>query len=248
MLDKFRSLLIQWIVYCHIAFSLLENNYFRRLLRVLTFLNPPLGELSAQWYGVMFRKWALAEFRTQKERVKKELRSARSNIHLSFDCWTSPNAYSMIAVISHFIDSKGRRQTKLLAVRRERSGENMGACVFQVIREYGIQKRIGFFVLGNVASNDVSPHQVLVKAADSMKSINSDQSDTGNNSSQNPKFLLRLYDALAHDKEISGVQVASSLFQYPTHYTNVGVFTHTYQFVVTKTIHPLSFTNPNRES
>ena len=161
-LDKFRSLLIQWIVYCHIAFSQLENNYFRRLL---TFLNPPLGNFLPS--GVTFRKWVLAEFRTQKETVKKELKSARSNIHLSFDLWTSPNAYSIIAVISHFIDSKGRRQTKLLAVRRvlgEHSGENMGACVFQVIREYGIRKRIGFLVLDNVASNDVIVDYILRKA------------------------------------------------------------------------------------
>jgi hypothetical protein len=37
--EKFKELLICWIVYCHIAFFQLENQYFRELL---FFLNPVL--------------------------------------------------------------------------------------------------------------------------------------------------------------------------------------------------------------
>lgn len=37
--EKFKELLIRWIVYCHIAFFQLENQYFRELL---FFLNPAL--------------------------------------------------------------------------------------------------------------------------------------------------------------------------------------------------------------
>ena len=32
-------------------------------------------------------------------------------------------------------------------------------------------------------------------------------------------FLLRTYKMLSHDREISGVQIASSLLQLPTYYT-----------------------------
>jgi len=38
-IDKFKELLIRWIVYCHIAFFQFENKYFRELL---LFLNPAL--------------------------------------------------------------------------------------------------------------------------------------------------------------------------------------------------------------
>jgi hypothetical protein len=37
--EKFKELLIRWIVYCHIAFFQLESQYFRE---VLFFLNPAL--------------------------------------------------------------------------------------------------------------------------------------------------------------------------------------------------------------
>ena len=87
------------------------------------------------------------------------------------------------------------------------------------------------YYLTNYATKaDISPHQVLIKAAlitDSMKSVNRGQSDTQDNLWQDPKFLLRLYNALAQDQEISGVQIANSLLQYPNHYTNFANFSYT---------------------
>ena len=96
--------------------------------------------------------------------MRKELRSTRSNIHLSFDLWTSPNCYAIIAIVAHFIDSKGYRQTKLLAIRQlkgEHSGENIAASVLKVIKEYRIRDRIGFFVLDNAGSNDTAVEHIL---------------------------------------------------------------------------------------
>jgi hypothetical protein len=34
------------------------------------------------------------------------------------------------------------------------------------------------------------------------------------------QFTLRYFNTLSHDREISGVQIASSLLQLPTYYTN----------------------------
>lgn len=153
--------LIQWVVYCHIAFSQIENLYFRKMMELLnatvaTFL-PCRNTL---------RKWVMDEFEGQKRRKRHDLRAARSNIHISFDLWTSPNCYAFMAIIAHYIDSSGVRKADLIALRRldgEHTGENMAALLLEVFREYKIGGRIGFFILDNASSNDTCVDLVLRK-------------------------------------------------------------------------------------
>ena len=86
------------------------------------------------------------------------------NIHLSFDLWTSPNYYAIIAIVAHYIDKNGLRQTKLLAMRRlegEYGGANQAQIVLDVIGEYKIGGRIGYFMLDNVSSNDTAVDLIL---------------------------------------------------------------------------------------
>ena len=85
------------------------------------------------------------------------------------------------------------------------------------------------YYLTNYATKaDISPQQILVKGAliaDSIKNGNETTSST-DNLQQDSKFLLRWYNSLAHDQEISGVQIASALLKHPTYYTNFKRFTH----------------------
>ena len=74
---------------------------------------------------------------------------------------------------------------------------------------------------------DISPQQMLLKAALLAESKERLESNSGDNiSSQDTKFLLRWYNSLAHDQEISGVQIASHLLGFPTHYSNYNSFVH----------------------
>jgi hypothetical protein len=69
---------------------------------------------------------------------------------------------------------------------------------------------------------DISPQQILLKSAliaDSIKSINNNVSNS-DDLQEDSKFLLRLYNSIAHDQEISGVEIARSLLQLPAYYTN----------------------------
>lgn len=62
---------------------------------------------------------------------------------------------------------------------------------------------------------DISPQQMLLKAALLAESKERLESNSGDNiSSQDTKFLLRWYNSLAHDQEISGVQIASHLLRF----------------------------------
>jgi hypothetical protein len=75
---------------------------------------------------------------------------------------------------------------------------------------------------------DISPQQILVKGAliaDSMKSAGNNIANA-DDLHQDSKFLLRWYNSLAHDQEVSGVQIASSLLQFPAYYTNFKKFVH----------------------
>lgn len=164
--EKFKLLLIKWIVCCHIAFYQLENGYFRE---ILNFLNDSFGGFLPS--RITIRQWVLAEFHVQKEKLKKELRSSKSNIHISFDLWTSPNNYSIIAVVAHFIDAKCCRQNKLLAIRQvqgRHSGENIASTLRRVIKEYRIKSRLGFFIGDNASSNDVAIDHVLRRISPDM--------------------------------------------------------------------------------
>jgi len=157
----FKMLLIRWIVFCHIAFAQLENGYF---LELLTYLNGKLAKLIPGRHTI--RKWVINEFLKQKKSLRKELRCARSSIHLSFDLWTSPNCHAIIAICAHYVDQNGALQTKLIALRRvegEHSGENQAAIVLKVIKEYGIRKKIGYFMLDNASSNDTCVDCILRK-------------------------------------------------------------------------------------
>lgn len=155
----FKLLLIRWIVYCHIAFYQIENVYFRELLE---FLNIGLALLVPKRSTI--RKWVINEYKKQKKKLKYDLREARSNIHISFDLWTSPNSYAIMAIVSHYIDKDGKKQTKLLAIRRlegDHNGENQAQLVLQVLKEYKIGGRIGYFMLDNASSNDVAVDLIL---------------------------------------------------------------------------------------
>jgi hypothetical protein len=106
----------------------------------------------------------MKEFRKQKKLLREDLHEARSNIHLSFDLWTSPNYFAIIAIVAHYIDRHGARQTKLLAMRRlegEHTGTNIAQAVLNVVGEYRIGSRIGYFMLDNASSNDTAVDLIL---------------------------------------------------------------------------------------
>jgi hypothetical protein len=152
-LEEFKSLLIRWMVYCHVAFMMVENEYFRELV---CFLNGGLGRFLPRAASTI-RKWIMEAYRREKDRIKLELRRAISGVHLSFDGWTSPNNYTILSVYAHFIDNQGIRRTWLIAFRRTfgaHSAENEAAALLEIIREYSIEP--GYFVSDNLGTNDAS--------------------------------------------------------------------------------------------
>jgi hypothetical protein len=149
-------------VYCHIAFRMVENEYFRELIK---FLSSSLGGLLPRTASTI-RGWILDAYLADKVTVERGLQRVVSNIHLSFDGWTSPNNYSILSVFAHFIDSGGVRRTRLLAFRRTysaKSAENEAAALLKVIKEYNIEQRLGYFMCDNISTNDAPIDLILLE-------------------------------------------------------------------------------------
>ncbi|KAF7444167.1 Dimer-Tnp-hAT domain containing protein [Pyrenophora tritici-repentis] len=156
--EKFKELLIRWIVYCHIAFFQLENQYFRELL---LFLNPALLNHLPK-AAKTIRSWG------------GPLHHSRSRISISFDLWTSPNPYAILGVVAMWINTTGMRRVTALGMRRiygEHTGENLGSVVLELLEEYDISgDQIGYFMLDNASANDTAVEFILKDLCPWMKS------------------------------------------------------------------------------
>src|SRR5438045_337225 len=83
-----------------------------------------------------------------------------------------------------------------------------------------------YYLTNYATKDDVSPYQMLVKAALLRQSIEKAKATLTPNAKElriqkkdMDHFALRCFNSLSHDREISGVQIANSLLQLPTYYT-----------------------------
>ena len=158
--EKMKFFFIRWIVTMHIAFSVCGNQFFRDLLGL--FSATLVAHLPTS--GSVIRGWITEVFQEHKRVVKEMLHQSKSNIHLSFDMWTSGNNLALVAVVSHFVDKDGNPRTVLLAIKSiqgSHSGENMAQQIIAVIQDYNIASRLGYFVLDNANTNDTCVDTVL---------------------------------------------------------------------------------------
>uniref|UniRef100_A0A0D2YDU0 AC transposase n=1 Tax=Fusarium oxysporum (strain Fo5176) TaxID=660025 RepID=A0A0D2YDU0_FUSOF len=94
----------------------------------------------------------------KKAAVREELDEAVTQIHINFNLWTSPNRLAFISIFGHFIDRSNSHQSRLHAFRRQigsHAGENIAYTVRNVVRDWGIDRKIGVSICDNAASNDV---------------------------------------------------------------------------------------------
>jgi len=153
--DRFKAALIAWIISYQIAFLVVENNCFRDLIRIA---HVGLAEMIPT--GNTIRKWILDLYETKKAILKAKLHDeAIGQIHISFDLWTSLNGLALMAVVAHFTDKDYRVQTRLLALRRlygEHSGENQAELLADVLKDYELTDKIGYFVTDNALNNNTA--------------------------------------------------------------------------------------------
>ena len=106
-LEQLKDLFIRWIVTMHISFYVVECQPFRALLRWFS-NSTGLTTWLPQSHSTI-TDWVLSAFLRQKQELCQILGHARSNIHISFDLWTSSNNIALLGIVAHFIDEEQNR-------------------------------------------------------------------------------------------------------------------------------------------
>lgn len=161
LMDEFRLLFLQWIICCHLALSMVENRFFRALIR---FINRTVLDYLPESSATV-RKWVISEYQRQKEIKKEAIHRSRSRISISFDTWTAPFARKhIISVIAHFVDENWERRSLQLSMSRlysGHSGANLSAHIVPILRDWEINDQIGYFITDNEAANGTAIDHIL---------------------------------------------------------------------------------------
>lgn len=155
--ETFRWKLLRCIAVLHLPFSIVEHPEFRDLF---LYAAPRLrGNDYLPKSGSTVKAWMLELFLLQQAFLIIFMTQTASQIHLSFDLWTSSNHYCMLGVVAHFIDKLWINRTVLLAlipVKGSHAGVNIGAVLVDVIKAYSLTRLLGFCVTDNAGDNDTS--------------------------------------------------------------------------------------------
>jgi hypothetical protein len=158
--NRFKTLLIQWIVLAHIALSCVEHDAFRALISML---NPAVAAF--MWAtGEGVRNFIIKEYKRRKNEIEFELHRSKSCIHLSFDLWSSPNSLAMCGVVAHWIGPDLKARSVLIGLKRvcgDHSGRNIAETILEVIGEYDIEGMLGYFISDNATNNDTCVEAIL---------------------------------------------------------------------------------------
>ena len=150
--QRVKELALAFIIDTDQPFTTFSNGYFQEMLGVF---DPSLAAQLA-WGRTSFEDLRKA-FQAKQKVIKAEIEAALSTIHISFDLWTSPNRYAMIAIFAHFIDKRGRPQDLLLALRRQlgtHSGNNIATTLGEVIKDWDLDIFRSVVVSDDALNND----------------------------------------------------------------------------------------------
>ena len=146
-------LYMQWMITQNIGFLHVTHQTFRSFLE---YINPIANRLLPS-SATTITQHAFILLREGKQRLRHMLTSAIPDIHITCDMWSSPNNLGNLAIIAHFTSEKLHLETVTLALREiqgEHSGLNQADVVLEVLDDFYIRPKLGYFMMDNVSSND----------------------------------------------------------------------------------------------
>ncbi len=144
--------LLDLIIVRRLPFSIVEWPEFRHFCVALNQESSPFIPTSHNTIAKRIHDY----FPDAKDIIRKALQSAKTNIHLAVDIWTSPNNHLLLAICGSFVDAQDRFWNILLALRTTygHSGEAQWNTLQPVLEEYGIVEKLGTIVGDNSGTND----------------------------------------------------------------------------------------------
>ncbi|KAF4954189.1 hypothetical protein FSARC_12207 [Fusarium sarcochroum] len=122
--DQPIELSVGFVIDSDVPFTIFEHSFLRKIFN--HFDSDLVVQMALSGSSVTREIHRL--FEAKRDTIKAELCNALTAVHISFDLWTSPNRFAIMAVFAHFIDQLGHQQSRLLALRRQsgaHSGENL---------------------------------------------------------------------------------------------------------------------------
>ncbi len=149
-----RELFVNWLAADSLPLSLCKSRAFRTFLQ---YVNPSANDLLPE-SDTTIRQDILDCYTRLKYDVKQRLQSALSPIHITCDLWTSGNRLGLMGMVAHFVDEDGVLRNLTIGLREmegAHSGENMAKVLWDVLSEYQILTKLGYFTMDNASNNDV---------------------------------------------------------------------------------------------
>ncbi|EAQ88485.1 hypothetical protein CHGG_05104 [Chaetomium globosum CBS 148.51] len=151
---EFQRRIVRWLISANLPFRTAEHPYLRD---VFSYLNPSVDIQKANLSEKTVHALAVREVERHKDAVVKTLQESPGLVHLVFDGWTSRNRLSLYGVSAVFRDEEGTPHKIVLGLPEmsdRHTGENIAEAILPVIRNYGIEKKIGYFTVDNATNND----------------------------------------------------------------------------------------------
>ena len=146
-------LYITWTVTDNIPFHQVAHPAFRRFLE---YINPMANQLLPA-AGSTVQIHARRLFDEGKRRIRHMMLCALSDIHVTCDMWSSPNYLGLLGLVAHFTNEHTQLISITLAlseVKGLHSGENQARAVADILSDFQIRNKLGYFVMDNAHSND----------------------------------------------------------------------------------------------
>ncbi|KAK4077569.1 hypothetical protein Purlil1_12331 [Purpureocillium lilacinum] len=149
-----RVLLLDWITYHNLPFETVNTERFQR---ILLYANPLLDKALIPSAKTLLRMLE-SEYKNAVGPVTEALRNARSQIHFSFDGWTSKSYTSFLGINTQFVDRSFVQHRILLGLRPlggRHSGSSLADEVSDTLAFWQIDSdKVGYFTLDNAGNND----------------------------------------------------------------------------------------------
>src|ERR1700712_1157041 len=146
-------LIVRWFTSDSIPLSTVESDEFRALMADA---NRDIGA----WLpssGNTVKNWIIRHFVAEKAKKISSMAKARSLIHVSCDMAVSSNGLPIMVWMAHYIDEFGDLIVAPLAVREIQGShdqDNLAKNSMEVLIEWEIAERIGYWVMDNARVND----------------------------------------------------------------------------------------------
>lgn len=153
----FQRLLVEWIVTESLPFRLVDSPGFRALC---CYLNPQIETQQAILSRNSIRSRIVAQFHHHHQRVIDVLRRAPGQIHFAFDGWRSGSRHNVYGLTCFFRDALTDQPRKIVLgmpeVRGSHDGAVIGAAMVDLINQYKIGHKVGYFTLDNASNMDTA--------------------------------------------------------------------------------------------